>query len=164
MITPLLHTVLEPVVSRHRTLRRLRWQALGLAMLAVGIAIAMSFDVHVPSPFALSLLLLVLILWVASRAVRSWNPDVTDVARRIEERHPELHALLVTAVEQKPDPQTGKFNFLQQRVIRQVAEESRNANWLDAVPGWHLWSLRGAGVRLVLATARPPLQSSGRGR
>jgi hypothetical protein len=62
-----------------------------------------------------------------------WTPDYRQIARQIEQHHPELHALLLTAVEQQPDPATGQFNFLQERLLRQVVAESAHANWLETV-------------------------------
>ncbi|MEP6670620.1 MAG: hypothetical protein ABJF10_15795 [Chthoniobacter sp.] len=152
MITPLLQTALEPVIDRHRTLRRLRWLVLGLAVLTIAVAVAAKRHVAIPDRKLLAILLILGIYGAARIAGRLWRPNFQTVARRIEQQHPELHALLITAVEQKPDPQTGKFNFLQQRVVRQVAEEGRKSNWLDAVPGWRLWSLRLMACIFAVAT------------
>lgn len=152
MITPLLQTALEPVVDRHRQLRSLRWLVLGLAVLAIAAAVIVTRHIAIPGRGLLAFLL-ILLIFLASRVLgRAWEPDFRAIARRIEQQHPELHALLITAVEQKPDPQTGKLNFLQQRVVRQVAEEGRRANWLDAVPGWRLWGLRLAACLFAIGT------------
>lgn len=160
MITPLLQTALEPVIDRHRRLRSLRWLVLGLAVLAIAAAVVVTRQVAIPGRGLLAFLL-VLVIFVMSRALgRQWQPDFRAIARRIEQQHPELHALLITAVEQEPDPQTGKLNFLQQRVVRQVAEESRRANWMDAVPGWRLWSLRLAALVCAVGTLAISFQST----
>ena len=116
MITPLLQTALEPVIDRHRSLRRLRWLVLGLVLLTIAAAMVATRVVPIPDKKLLAVLLIIGIYGVARIAGRRWQPDFRGIARRIEEQHPELHALLITAVEQKPDPKTGKFNFLQQRV------------------------------------------------
>ncbi|MDR3401304.1 MAG: hypothetical protein P4L99_02305 [Chthoniobacter sp.] len=152
MITPLLQTALEPVIDRHRKLRALRWLVLGLAMLTIAAAVVMIRRTVIPEKELLLLLLILVTFWLARILGRLWKPDFRAIARRIEQQHPELHALLITAVEQKPDPQTGKFNFLQQRVVRQVAEEARKSNWMDAVPGWRLWSLRLVASVFAIAT------------
>lgn len=152
MITPLLQTALEPVIDRHRQLRSLRWLVLGLAVLAIAAAVMVTRHIAIPGGGLLAFLLILVIFLVSRVLGRLWEPDFRAIARRIEQQHPELHALLITAVEQKPDPQTGKFNFLQQRVVRQVAEESRRANWLDAVPGWRIWSLRLAALVCAVGT------------
>lgn len=71
-----------------------------------------------------------------------WQPDYRAIARQIEERHPELHALLLTAIEQKPDPATGQLNFLQQRVVDEAVAESRRHQWVDTVSGAQLFGMR----------------------
>jgi len=142
MITPLLQIALKPVIDRHRKLHSLRWLVLGLTVLALAAAVVSTRQAALPEKEALAVVLILGTFLLARVLGRLWQPDFRVIARRIEQQHPELHALLITAVEQKPDPQTGKFNFLQQRVVRQVAEEGRNSNWLDAVPTWRLWSLR----------------------
>src|SRR5205823_4053364 len=55
-----------------------------------------------------------LVIW---RRWRANEPDYREVARQIERENPKLHALLLTAVEQQPDPATGALNYLQQRVV-----------------------------------------------
>ncbi|HSI15292.1 MAG TPA: hypothetical protein VK961_24805, partial [Chthoniobacter sp.] len=160
MITPLLQTALEPVIDRHRQLRSLRWLVLGLAALAIAAAIVVTRHIAIPGRGLLAFLL-ILITFLLSRVLgRLWQPDFRAIARRIEQQHPELHALLITAVEQRPDPQTGKLNFLQQRVVREVAEEGRRANWLDAVPGWRIWSLRLAALVCAIGTLAISFQSN----
>ncbi|MGV3773597.1 MAG: hypothetical protein ACO1QB_11890 [Verrucomicrobiales bacterium] len=54
---------------------------------------------------------------------------ITDVAREIEKRDPRLNTLLLAAVEQQPDPATGKFHFLQERVIREASKSVRASAW-----------------------------------
>ncbi|GDX10931.1 hypothetical protein LBMAG57_27030 [Verrucomicrobiota bacterium] len=49
-----------------------------------------------------------------------------------------MHALLVTAVEQRLDPATGKLDFLQQRVVADAVAEMRRHDCVQTVPGWHL--------------------------
>ena len=75
---------------------------------------------------------------------QKWQPDYRQIARQIEEHHPELHALLLTAVEQQPDARTGKFNYLQSRVVREAIIEGRKHQWLDAISTGRLWLMQGA--------------------
>jgi hypothetical protein len=153
MITPLLKTALEPVVSRHRLLRYLRLMALWLAaFIALGLALYAMRD-RFTIPAVLVFIALFLVARVVRRRVDQWQPDYLHIARCIEERHPELHALLRTAVEQRPDPETGRMHFLQQRLMQQVAEEGRKSNWLDAVPDSRLWSHAGIALALFAALA-----------
>ncbi len=60
---------------------------------------------------------------------RRWTPDLRQVARRIEGEHPELHAVLITAVEQQPDTRTGRFSYLQQRVVDDAIFAAERTPW-----------------------------------
>ena len=55
--------------------------------------------------------------------------DFQTIARNIEAENPKLHALLLTAVEQKPDAATQELNYLQDRVIREALAEDRRSVW-----------------------------------
>src|SRR6185436_4936230 len=77
--------------------------------------------------FVLAALVVTVAAW---RWAGRWEPDYREIARRIEEKHPRLHALLLTAVEQQPDPTTGRFHFLQQRVLDEALTESRTHQWV----------------------------------
>src|SRR5688500_7493552 len=72
-------------------------------------------------------------VFAVSRTMR----DQRAVARRIEASHPELDALLLTAVEQNTLPRE-QIGFLQTRVIRDAVEHSRQHNWNAAVSAWRL--------------------------
>src|SRR5262249_14222514 len=50
-------------------------------------------------------------------------------AEQIEVENPRLHTLLLAAVEQEPDPATGRLNYLQERVINEAVEENRRSPW-----------------------------------
>lgn len=52
-----------------------------------------------------------------------------EIARRVERDDPQLNSLLLAALEQEPDAQTGTLSFLQLRVIRQALEANRKAPW-----------------------------------
>ena len=71
-----------------------------------------------------------LVIW---RRWRANEPDYREVARQIEWENPKLHALLLTAVEQQPDPATGALNYLQQRVVREALEHNRRRPWASRV-------------------------------
>ena len=137
MIEPFLKSQLEPVARR----RRLWLLARDLAV-CWGTAAALAFVFYLvrrstgwlPSwvlpALAVAAVTGALVVWIRNR--RS-APDFHQIARDIEQGHPELHALLLTAVEQRPDAKTGKYNFLQQRLLREAVLESLQAHWLDAV-------------------------------
>lgn len=136
MIEPLLQKQLRPVVRRHRSLTiysRLAvcWAALGLGIWvwhALGLpGSGWSFAAVVGALAAGATLLVCL-------AAQKTGPDYREVARRIEQQHPELHSLLLTAVEQSPDRDGGELNYLQQRVVREATIEALSSKWTDSVP------------------------------
>jgi len=142
MIEPLLQSHLEPIAARHRRLRLAR--RLALCWVAAAFAGLLLIAAHRLAGLNALVALPVLVvaagftaLWLRQRN-ESWQPDYPAIARTIETKHPELHALLVTAVEQRPDPQTSRLNYLQERVVLEAIAESQKHNWLDAVPALRL--------------------------
>ncbi|HMJ88185.1 MAG TPA: hypothetical protein VK530_00130, partial [Candidatus Acidoferrum sp.] len=57
-----------------------------------------------------------------------------QLARDIAARNPDLHALLLTAVEQERDPATGRLSYLQERVLNDALVEIRRHEKLQPVP------------------------------
>ncbi len=60
---------------------------------------------------------------------RQRRTEVLQIARRVEAHHPELHQLLLTAVEVEPDRRTGQLGYLQKRVIREALDQDRRRPW-----------------------------------
>jgi len=131
MTEPLLKSQLDPVARRQRRWRRARALAICWAVTAlIGFALLLGRPLLGGSfRFALPLLIGASVLGTAMvlRRIGRWQPDYRSIARQIEQRHPELHALLLTAVEQQPDAATGSLNFLQERVVSEAIAESRKA-------------------------------------
>src|SRR5215210_6126391 len=101
MITPLLQHSLDPLVARQRLLLWFRWSAVCLLAFAA-LGAAARFDLlgfHIPS--SLLLIAAALTVWLCLRRSNLWQPDYVAIARQVEQKHPELHALLLTAVEQE---------------------------------------------------------------
>src|SRR2546422_3833020 len=107
MIEPFLKSQLAPVAERGRRWH-LQWQLAlcwavaaitGVALLLLQRAIGLSFPWALPGLLAATLVSSVLI-W---KRLQTWQPDFRQIARQIEEHHPALHALLLTAVEQQPE-------------------------------------------------------------
>jgi hypothetical protein len=142
MITPLLRTAFYPLVERHQATRRWRTLSWTLLALAAGFALLAVLGFAQWWAFLFVLLAVVLGRSILARRTASEEPDYTELARRIEARHPELHALLLTAVEQTPNAQTRKLTFLQQKVIADAVAASRRLDWIAAVPATHLWRER----------------------
>ncbi len=87
-----------------------------------------------------------LVWWLVARRTAR---DPRWVARRIESRHPDLSALLLTAVEQHP-PADGRLGFLQAAVVESAVAHSRSHDWDDTVPRRRLFAT-GAANGLALA-------------
>src|SRR5262245_51334448 len=146
MIEPLLKSQLEPVVRRQRKWRRMRALALCWAVAALaGLLLVFCrpllggvYQLLIPVVMGGTVFATMLAWW----RVGAWQPDYRAIARQIEQKHPELHALLLTAIEQRPDPATGRLNFLQERVVAEAIAESRSHQWIDAVSGGQLFAMR----------------------
>jgi hypothetical protein len=168
---------LEPVARRRRHWRLARSLALWWAVVA---AIALGvFCIERFTPWRAAWVLPAIGLTAIGGAGLLWMrshrrlPNYREIARQIETQHPELHALLLTAVEQQPDAKTGKLNFLQERLIQQAITESTHASWEDTVSESQvlgmqlaqvaacvvllvvLWGLRGSPAARVLAVVKP---------
>ncbi len=132
MIDRLLQIHLEPVARDHRRFRFLRGLALGwLAVAAFGLLlILLRLGTGWASPWVFPLLLLAALgaMVVAWKQASRAKLDYSVIARRIESENPRLHALLLTAVEQKPDA-TGQLGYLQERVIREALAQDRQHQW-----------------------------------
>ena len=129
---------LDPLAQRQRTWRTRRALT---ACWVVGLIMAATFwALNVNSPATLPVLVAVLIIVtvLAMRRANDWRPDYQDLARRIERDNPDLHAVLLTALEQEPDPKTGELNFLQQRVINEALAEAQKGHWIESVPAARL--------------------------
>ncbi len=149
MITPLLKLALEPILSRHRLVRALVWSAALVAGLAAGVWLWKATGHRAPVPVLV--VLAYLLGWRLPQVIANrWSPDFAAIARQIEQKHPELHAALLTAIEQRPDPKTGRLHFLQQRVIADTLCLARAHPWIDAAPKWRV---AGGYVGVALAVA-----------
>ncbi|MEJ2704653.1 MAG: hypothetical protein P8Z79_19635, partial [Sedimentisphaerales bacterium] len=64
--------------------------------------------------------------------------DYKAVARDIEQKHPDLKALLLTAIEQKPDRPGAPLGYLQERVIGEAVRHAVRYDWLRSVSSTQL--------------------------
>ena len=155
MITPLLQNALSPLVDRHRRLRSLYASGGALLIAAlVGLALLLGHTQRIDALCG-ALVAFFVARIIARRWVGNWEPDYRAVARTIEERHPELHALLRTAVEQQPDPQTKQLHYLQQRVVAEAVAATRRHQWLDTIPlsRWvGAYAIQCGGIAALVAT------------
>src|SRR3954469_20241769 len=155
MIESHLKQHLEPVAQRRRQLKFFTGLAISWAAIAVAAVLFLLVRRYagLSSPIVLGGLILVAITAavLAWRRSARWQPDFREVARRIENENPELHALLLTAVEQEPDPKSGRLNFLQDRVVREAVAECQKREWIRTVSTRELaWARAGSLAALLL--------------
>ena len=133
MIDRLLRTSLEPIARSYRQSRLWRglawcWTIAALVGLA---ALRAHHSLDWPAGWlfaALAIGTLVAVI-ITIRRIRKTPPDYQSIAREIESQNPELHALLLTAVEQHPQSDSGELNYLQQRVIGEALEHHQRSPW-----------------------------------
>ena len=186
MIQKLLGTCLGPVIAAEMHLRRrhlfiavLLTAVAGFAGLAALSAIAGWWSWWAVLGLVATLIITTL---VGLALIDRSKPDLRELARRIEEKHPDLRAALLAAMDQKPGP-GGELGFLQKRLLGEISEHAIKNRWVRqvsekrlAAAGWgqvagviglfvSLWFLLGQaplGVKPELATGTteektPPL-------
>ncbi|MCP4814863.1 MAG: heme exporter protein CcmD [Planctomycetaceae bacterium] len=121
-----LKRILYPIVKRQQQWRTWNmflfwWGAMAITSGFILIRSQAGHAFPIWTPYGLTALLMAgtfAIVWINTSSSRF---AYQQLARDIEQQHPELHATLLTAIEQQPDPKTGQFNFLQQRVLDEEA-------------------------------------------
>src|ERR1051326_3039934 len=98
MIEPFLRSQLEPVAERHRRWRLQVQLALCWALAALAGFLLMilqrrtGLSLPVPLPILVGATAIVsALIW---NRTKNWTPDFRQIARQIEQHHPDLHALL----------------------------------------------------------------------
>jgi len=146
-----LKRLLIPVIQRQRRYQRwrgyFRWHCVLAIIAASSVILAAG---HTAWAVAVVGLLMVGVLVMEIRGTVRNRIDYQKLARDIETHHPELHTTLVTAVEQRPDPQTGQYNFLQQRVIDEAIAAYEQSQFAQTAPAADLTRLRLANFALLL--------------
>ncbi|MCA9223418.1 MAG: hypothetical protein KDA71_24050, partial [Planctomycetales bacterium] len=145
---------LEMVAARIRRLRF--WQAVAIAWLLpalVGAAwwalnwrAGWSVDYAAPTLGIAALLAGVAAAAWSARAAR----DPRQLARRIEDRYPELKASLVTAVEIEPQLPHGRLGFLQESVVREALLHAYRHPWTGMVSSWRLFAAFAANMATLV--------------
>ena len=133
MANPTIHKVLDPILKHHRQHRFKRrlsilftsWGLLGL--IAAWLAPLWNFSGDwLWKGFLLVCSFLTFAVWLHHRRQII---SVKDLARRIEEEHPSLQSTLITALDQEPNPETGKYHYLQEQVIRKALSSNLKEPW-----------------------------------
>ncbi len=142
MTTQSLQSRLDAIVRRDVRLRSLSgigWTWLVLGLVAWGIVGGLQ---PVGLPLALFWLAVpaaaVGLAFVMASRARQQRPTRQQIARRIEQIAPHVDARLITAIEQAPDLQTGRFNVLQQQVMTEASAFFRPEWPQQLVPRWKL--------------------------
>jgi hypothetical protein len=128
---PILQRKLREVVDARRQVRLLWGYAILLAVAGVVAWGAWwGFD-FTGETYARLLLWLAGGLLIGALVVKLWSWRVRlnfqQVARMVEAEHPELHSMLLTAIEQKPGAQG--FGYLQERLVNEVVREAVRHQW-----------------------------------
>jgi hypothetical protein len=121
---------LEQMLRRTQFLQDLTRGCLALALLAILFLLIRIFTGWVLPVQWLAPMLVgavgVIIAWRRD-SQRPFDPHA--VISALERDHPELRHLLSAAAEQKPDPTSGEFRYLQLRVINEVLQHPRRILW-----------------------------------
>src|SRR5882672_5891799 len=147
---------LEPLArqrQRFRLLIALSVAWIVVAAIAFGTFLAARYFLPVGSSILLGGVAFVAIVaaFIASRIVNRSAPDFRDIARKIETAKPDLHTLLLTAVEQERDEKTGQLGYLQERLIGDALGAIRQEQNLNAVPRRQMFAARAVHAVALLA-------------
>ena len=133
---PFIFKILEHLSSKESTVKRwkeqthLAWGVLGITLVLVLLFLTLQW-------WSLWMCLAIIAaglgcyLWGKRQLEQGF--DVHEVVRRIEEEHPELQSLLLTAVEQRGEGEEGQLNYLQERVVNEAVEKAKEQHWIDDV-------------------------------
>lgn len=137
MIEYALRRQLQPVVRRRKHLYLARTLATYWALAAAaGLAlVAVNWLWGWTSPWATGVVCITAVLatLVTISRSRRLQPDYHAVARDIEQRHPDLKALLLAAVEQKPQGPNGKLGYLQKQVLKEAIVHATSHDWTQSI-------------------------------
>ena len=137
MIEQALRRELKPIIRRRRRVHlalRLAvvWSAAGLvALLLIAIDWLWGWQ-SLPATGLVGLAAVMATLAVMFRS-RHIEPDYRAVARDIEQHHPDLRALLLAAVEQKPQGPDGQLGYLQKQVLKEAMIHATDHDWLQSI-------------------------------
>ena len=137
MIEQALQKQLQPTVNRRRRLYLALWlSACWLVSILIGAGLIGAYWLWGwKSPVAnwtlcVSTGLAMILILYKSRRLRV---DYKAVARDIEHKHPDLKALLLTAIEQEPERPGVSLGYLQERVIGEAVRHAVKYDWLKSV-------------------------------
>lgn len=166
MIEYALRKRLQPVVRRRQHLYLARNLALCWALAtAAGLAlVAINWLWGWTSLWAVGIVGIATLLatWATVSRSRRFQPDYQAVAREIEQRHPDLKALLLAAVEQKPQGPDGQLGYLQKQVLKEAIVHATSHDWTQSISRARLvladlvWAVALILLLIVVSQALPP--------
>ncbi len=138
MIEHSLRRQLEPIVARRRRLD-LAWRLSRywlIAALAGLVLIGADWLWGWRLPFGMGLWCIATIAATIAAIYKTdrIGPDYQAIARNIEQHHPDLQALLLAAIEQKPEHPGGRLGYLQTQVLKEAVIHATNHDWLQSIP------------------------------
>jgi hypothetical protein len=166
MIEEALRRQLQPVVDRRKHVS-LAWRMTAcwlVAGLAGAVLTGIGWLWGWRSPWAIVALLVVAVLatvWAIITS-RRLQPDYRALARTVEQQNPDLQALLLAAVEQKPEGPDGQWGYLQRQVIADAIAHAIGHDWQESISVGRLFLANLARVAamalllFVLLQAAPP--------
>src|SRR5262245_50502974 len=109
----------------------------GAGLLGLGMAVVERHG-DWRSPWVLPIVLLAALLPLGLVVIRMLRQDrsrgdLRELARQIEEEHPELQGRLLTAVQQAPSA-GGTLNFLQERLLLETLKHAEEHDWAAVIP------------------------------
>jgi len=137
MIEQALRKRLQPTVNRRRRLYLALWLSIcWFVAILIGTGLIVAYWLlgwkSTVANWALCITSGLATLLILHQSLRL-RLDYKAVARDIERKHPELKALLLTAIEQEPDQPGGSLSYLQERVIGEAVRHAVKYDWLRSV-------------------------------
>ncbi|MEN6427099.1 MAG: DUF4175 family protein [Phycisphaerales bacterium] len=143
MIEEALRRQLQPVVDRRKHVY-LAWRMAACWLIAglVGVILTgIGWLWGWKSPWAVIALFVGTVLatvWSIFKS-RRLQPDYRALAWTIEQQNPDLQALLLAAVEQKPEGPDGQWGYLQRRVIADAIAHAVGHDWQESISAGRLF-------------------------
>ena len=151
-----LYNQLLPVVRRFRFRRimmslALVW-SLGTAIMGCLYLLNLTGQID-PRPYWLPILITTAVVSLLTLVVAArTSKTIEQVASDLERQFPELDAILLTAIEQKPIDGP-RYGFLQRDVLRRAVAHSFQNHWPATVPGWQMFATPLVAFVMLLAFA-----------
>ncbi|NRB73927.1 MAG: hypothetical protein HRU46_06185, partial [Verrucomicrobiales bacterium] len=135
MIEKLLASCLKPVLEAEVQLRKRKVITFTLLAGLAGILalLAAAYFADWWSWVAVFAWFIVLAVGAAIGLSNATRPlDLRGIARQVEEKHPDLQAALLAAMDQKPTA-SGELSFLQKRLMSEISEHAVQNRWVRQV-------------------------------